>query len=362
MKKRMTVTYSKLTLVCAAFAMGLAVTPAPALAQQRASDEHVRDLAQQAARLVASGQTSALTTAQQGGQDTAPAADRKWRCTLDDAVKLALDRNLDIAVQRLNPQISDLAYRQRPLGLQPCPDGDGFIAVRHQPVDQHDHGWHASGPASPTAPGCSTAGSRRTCPGVGAVIRSSLNNQRGTSTATISRYNPSYTPDLVGSVHPAAAARVQDRLDASTAAGDKTQPRHLRRPVDVARSPTRCRTCATPTGTTCSRSSRSKSRGSPSIWPNKLVEDNQTRVADRDHGADRRRAGAVAGRHGGAEPRDGAGDEADRRARAEAADRQRHAGPNWNAAIDPVDRPDFRPEDDRHRGGDPRARSASAPT
>ena len=29
--------------------------------------------------------------------------------TLDDAVKLALDRNLDIAVQRLNPQINDIA-------------------------------------------------------------------------------------------------------------------------------------------------------------------------------------------------------------------------------------------------------------
>src|SRR6476661_4147916 len=30
--------------------------------------------------------------------------------TLDDAVKFALDRNLDIAVQRLNPEINDIAY------------------------------------------------------------------------------------------------------------------------------------------------------------------------------------------------------------------------------------------------------------
>ena len=73
----MTVTYSKLTFVCAALAMGLAVSTAPVLAQQRTSDEHVRDLAQQAARLVASGQASALTTAQQGGQTTAPAAGPK---------------------------------------------------------------------------------------------------------------------------------------------------------------------------------------------------------------------------------------------------------------------------------------------
>ena len=30
--------------------------------------------------------------------------------TLEDAVKFALDRNLDISVQRLNPQINDIAY------------------------------------------------------------------------------------------------------------------------------------------------------------------------------------------------------------------------------------------------------------
>ena len=29
--------------------------------------------------------------------------------TLDEAVKFALDRNLDIAVQRLNPEINDIA-------------------------------------------------------------------------------------------------------------------------------------------------------------------------------------------------------------------------------------------------------------
>ena len=33
------------------------------------------------------------------------------RLTLDEAVKFALDRNLDIAVQRLNPQINDIAVR-----------------------------------------------------------------------------------------------------------------------------------------------------------------------------------------------------------------------------------------------------------
>src|SRR5207245_10320951 len=41
---------------------------------------------------------------------TAPGATRPTvQLTLDDAVRLALDRNLDIAVQRLNPEINDIA-------------------------------------------------------------------------------------------------------------------------------------------------------------------------------------------------------------------------------------------------------------
>ena len=168
----MTVTYSKLTLVCAALAMGLAVTPAPAFAQQRTSDEHVRDLAQQAARLVASGQTSALTTAQQGGQTAAPAAGPKVALTLDDAVKLALDRNLDIAVQRLNPQISDLAFASARVDLLPEPDVDPRAQSITQPVDQHHSRAAPSARASPTAPARSTAASRRACPGAAATSTS----------------------------------------------------------------------------------------------------------------------------------------------------------------------------------------------
>src|SRR5512135_1744904 len=106
---RMTVTYLKPMMVCAALAAALAATPAPAAAQPRTSDTHVRDLIQQASQLIASGQAGALTTAQRGGQTLPPAAGPKVQLTLDDAVKLALDRNLDIAVQRLNPQINDLA-------------------------------------------------------------------------------------------------------------------------------------------------------------------------------------------------------------------------------------------------------------
>ena len=106
----MIVNRTKLMLTCAAMVAALAGSSARVLAQQRTSEARIRDLVQQAAQIVASGQVGAATTAQQGGQTTAPAAGPTVPLTLDDAVKLALDRNLDIAVQRLNPQISDLAY------------------------------------------------------------------------------------------------------------------------------------------------------------------------------------------------------------------------------------------------------------
>src|SRR4051794_39592489 len=193
MKKKMTVTYSKLTLICAALAMGLAVTPAPALAQQRASDEHVRDLAQQAARLVASGQTSALTTAQQGGQVTAPGGGQKVALSLDDAVKLALDRNLDIAVQRLNPQISDLAYASVRSIYNPALTATVSSQSATNPsTNTITGGTIGSGVTNGT--GLFNGGIAQSLAWGGGSYQVSLNNQRGTSTATISRYNPAYTP------------------------------------------------------------------------------------------------------------------------------------------------------------------------
>ena len=38
-----------------------------------------------------------------------PGAGPTVALTLDDAVRFALERNLDIAVQRLNPQLQDIA-------------------------------------------------------------------------------------------------------------------------------------------------------------------------------------------------------------------------------------------------------------
>src|SRR4051812_42912618 len=105
----MTVKSPKLVLTCAAVTAALALSGAHAAAQQRTSEIRIQELIREAAQMAASGQVGTPTTAQRGGQTTAPAAGPKVPLTLDDAVKLALERNLDIAVQRVNPDISDLA-------------------------------------------------------------------------------------------------------------------------------------------------------------------------------------------------------------------------------------------------------------
>ena len=87
----------------AALAFALAGHATTASAQ--VSDARIRELIKQATDPASRLQTPA--TAQPG---TPEDSRQTVALTLDDAVKFALDRNLDIAVQRLNPEINDIAY------------------------------------------------------------------------------------------------------------------------------------------------------------------------------------------------------------------------------------------------------------
>src|SRR3954468_1818031 len=83
----------------------LAVSGLAAPARAQVSEARIRELIKQAAD--PNSRLQAPATAQPGTtMDTRPVVG----LTLDDAVKFALDRNLDIAVQRLNPEINDIAY------------------------------------------------------------------------------------------------------------------------------------------------------------------------------------------------------------------------------------------------------------
>src|SRR5262249_28901578 len=98
----------KLTVTCAA---ALLLGAASTLSAQT-SDEHIQKLIRAAAAR-AGVPSAAVGTAARANQASTPAGQDDSRPTVslsvDDAIKLALDRNLDIAVQRLNPQTFDFS-------------------------------------------------------------------------------------------------------------------------------------------------------------------------------------------------------------------------------------------------------------
>jgi outer membrane protein len=71
---------------------------------QKITDEHVQELIRMAAERAGAPAQAGTSAAQQNASTAAPST---LQLTLDDAIRLALDRNLDIAVQRLNPQTFD---------------------------------------------------------------------------------------------------------------------------------------------------------------------------------------------------------------------------------------------------------------
>src|SRR5437763_15256276 len=80
----------------------LAASALPARAQ--VSDARIQELIKQASERL-SIQVGTQPPAAPAAGDARPVV----HLTLEDAVKLTLDRNLDIAVQRLNPEINDIA-------------------------------------------------------------------------------------------------------------------------------------------------------------------------------------------------------------------------------------------------------------
>ena len=338
----MTVTYSKLIFACAALATGLTLTPVRASAQQRTSDDHVRDLVQQAAKLVASGQASALTTAQQGGQTAPPAAGPKVALTLDEAVKLALDRNLDIAVQRLNPQISDLAYASaRAVYYPSLTSVISSQEITNPSTNTITGGTIGSGVTNGT--GTFNGGIAQSVPWGGGSFQVNLNNQRATSTAAISRYNPAYTPIWSGQY-------LQPLLR-----GFKTDStRQTLQVTKLNRDVSDVQLTATITNTL--------SNVRNAYWDyvfavqsveidkqaldlaNKLVEDNQTRVqigtmAPIDVVQAQAQAASALQTLVTAQASQRTAELALKRLIVNGTQDS-----NWNATIDPVDRPDFRPE------------------
>src|SRR5438876_3165836 len=186
----MTVKNPNLVLSCAAVMAAITLSGAPAAAQQRTSELRIQELIREAAQIAAGGQTATPTTAQQGGRTTAPAAGPKVALTLEDAVKLALERNLDIAVQRLNPEISDLAVATAQATYLPNLTSTLLTQGQTQASTNSIAGGAAAQAATNDAANWngSIAHNLRKDGGAYSV---SLTNTRSRATSTVSLYNPS---------------------------------------------------------------------------------------------------------------------------------------------------------------------------
>src|SRR5690349_1877746 len=103
---------NSLGLTAVSVAILLAVPPTASA--QKVTEEHLQELIRTAAARAGVSQIGGTPVAAPGGnrsqtgdQAGAPGGPSTVPMTLDEAIKLALDRNLDIAVQRLNPETFD---------------------------------------------------------------------------------------------------------------------------------------------------------------------------------------------------------------------------------------------------------------
>jgi outer membrane protein len=165
-----------------AAALVIAALPTPGWAQQ-VSDTRLRELMAQAAQRVANGDLDPQQTTRAPGETTPT-----LRLTLEDAVKFALDRNLDIAVQRLNPQINDIAV----LSVKSVynPTLTSTVGPQSSTILPSSQTQLGTGGAAVTETMTFNGGIAQSLPWGGGNFSAALNNFRRSSTSNNSLFNP----------------------------------------------------------------------------------------------------------------------------------------------------------------------------
>jgi outer membrane protein len=174
-------------MVTGVAAFAFAVVPVRA----QVSDVRLRELIKQAAEQVANGQTTAPPGGVTQTQTVSAAGDTRpvVHLTLDEAVKAALDRNLDIAVQRLNPEINDIAYAS--IAAVYHPSLTSLIGPQSTAVLPTSQTLVASDGSVPsTSTMTFNGGVAQSIPWGGGAFTASLSNFRRATTINNSLYNP----------------------------------------------------------------------------------------------------------------------------------------------------------------------------
>jgi outer membrane protein len=316
----------------------LLVTGAARTAQaQPITDARIRELIQEATRQT--GRTPVGVDVQQPATgESRPVV----RLTLDDAVKFALDRNLDIAVQRLNPQINDIAYASIRSVYRPAVTSTLAAQANKNPATTTISGTNEPGAAVSTTLDTYNGGLAQSVPWGGGSFNIQLNNSRSTTTNLTNFYNPTYNTNWSGSyVQPLMR---NFKIDSTR---QQLQVTKLNRDI----SDIQLRSTITNTLSNVRNAYWDYVFASEAVevaqqsleLASKLVQDNQTRVEvgtmapidvvqAQSEQATRRQALVTA--------------QSTKRTAELALKRLIVSGtsdPNWGAELDPVDRPDFQP-------------------
>jgi outer membrane protein len=188
--KAMTWNGSKWMQTCAGClaALAMATLTTSNASAQRISEARIRELIKQAAAQAATGQQPVAPATSQA---TPAATQPTVALTLDEAVKLALDRNLDIVVQRLNPEINDIAIASVKSVYHPSLTSTLATQAQTNPSVSTIAG-NAAG--KPVDSGLTTynGGIAQNLPWGGGGFNIALNNNKTTTTSNSSLFNPAF--------------------------------------------------------------------------------------------------------------------------------------------------------------------------
>src|SRR5919198_4710193 len=156
-------------------------------AHAQVSDARIHELIKQAAEQASQADASP----QQPATGAAAQARPVVHLTLDEAVKLALDRNLDIAVQRLNPEINDIAIASvRSVYSPTLTSTFGPQSVTQLPTSQLQLGTGGTATTSQTM--TYNGGLAQSIPWGGGSFSATLNNFRRTTNSNNALFNPQF--------------------------------------------------------------------------------------------------------------------------------------------------------------------------
>jgi outer membrane protein TolC len=161
----------------------IVLAAAPASAQ--ISEERIQALIREAAKTAVQPPAPSPSAVQVPGEGPTVAL------TLDDAVKFALERNLDIAVQRLNPQLQDIAMATARAAFAPSLTS---TLSRSSQTSPPTSAIDLSAGGSGTRTGTMTYNGSITklMPFYGGQFTANLNNNRQETTRSIATFNPSF--------------------------------------------------------------------------------------------------------------------------------------------------------------------------